>query len=95
MQSLCMPVSCNTVQRQSRHARNVRLREEAELGQERSRELSRLTDSFILRRTKALNAAYLPPLASYVVFCRPSPLQARACSCRQGTAATVAPRCVT
>ena len=53
-------------------------REEAELGKERSAELGRLTDRFLLRRTKALNAAYLPPLASYVVFCRPSALQVRA-----------------
>ena len=29
----------------------------------------------MLRRTKGLNAAYLPPLASYVVFCRLSELQ--------------------
>ena len=29
----------------------------------------------MLRRTKGLNAAYLLPLASYVVFCRLSELQ--------------------
>ena len=64
-------------ERHIRHALRPCVREEAELGQERSRELGRLTDAFILRRTKALNAAYLPPLARYVVFCRPSALQAR------------------
>ncbi len=55
-----------------------RRREDAQLGRERSAELARLTERFLLRRTKALNAAYLPPLASFVVFCRPSALQVRA-----------------
>ena len=41
------------------------------------RELNRRKESFILRRTAELNAKFLPPLHSYVVFCRPTPLQAR------------------
>lgn len=32
---------------------------------------------FVLRRTSDVNAKYLPPLALYVAFCRPSPLQLR------------------
>ena len=41
------------------------------------RELNRRKESFVLRRTAELNATFLPPLHSYVVFCRPTPLQAR------------------
>ena len=40
------------------------------------RELSRLKDAFVLRRTAELNAKFLPPASTYIVFCRPSPLQA-------------------
>lgn len=49
--------------------------EEADLGQRRSAELNRRVEAFVLRRTKDVNAAYLPPLANYVVLCLPSPLQ--------------------
>ncbi|KAK9915546.1 hypothetical protein WJX75_000577 [Coccomyxa subellipsoidea] len=49
--------------------------EEVALGQQRSAELGRRVDAFMLRRTKEINAAYLPPLHSFVVFCPPSPLQ--------------------
>lgn len=49
--------------------------EEVALGQQRSAELSRRVGAFVLRRTKGINAAYLPPLHSYVAFCPPSPLQ--------------------
>ncbi len=49
--------------------------EEVALGHQRSAELSRRVDAFMLRRTKEINAAYLPPLHSFVVFCPPSPLQ--------------------
>ncbi|BDA44096.1 DNA repair and recombination protein RAD54B [Coccomyxa sp. Obi] len=49
--------------------------EEVALGQQRSAELQRRVDAFILRRTNDINAAYLPPLHSYVAFCRPTPLQ--------------------
>ena len=34
------------------------------------RELSRRVEQFVLRRTREVNARYLPPLSSYVVFCR-------------------------
>ncbi len=49
--------------------------EEVELGKERSRELNRRVDSFVLRRTSATIAKFLPPLTKYVVFCKPSALQ--------------------
>ncbi len=48
---------------------------EKELGQLRAAELGRLTSSFILRRTNALLAQYLPPKEEYIVFCKMSPLQ--------------------
>ena len=38
-------------------------------------ELSRLKDAFVLRRTAELNAQFLPPASTYIVFCRPTPLQ--------------------
>jgi DNA repair and recombination protein RAD54B len=49
--------------------------EEAAVGLERSTELARRVEPFVLRRTAEVNAAYLPPLTSYVVFCRLSNLQ--------------------
>ena len=49
--------------------------EEVALGSERSAELGRRTDACLLRRTSAAVAKFLPPLSSYVVFCRPSDLQ--------------------
>jgi len=39
------------------------------------RELSRLKDAFVLRRTAELNAKFLPPASTYIVFCKPSQLQ--------------------
>ncbi|KAG0371650.1 DNA repair and recombination protein rad54b [Mortierella sp. AD032] len=48
---------------------------EAALGLERSRELTRLTGLFILRRTAKVNDEFLPPKSEAVVFCRPSMLQ--------------------
>ncbi|KAK3815724.1 MAG: SNF2 family N-terminal domain-containing protein [Linnemannia elongata] len=50
-------------------------KEEAALGLERSRELTRLTGLFILRRTAKVNDEFLPPKSEAVVFCRPSMLQ--------------------
>jgi len=41
------------------------------------RELGKRVSQFVLRRTSDINAKYLPPLALYVAFCRPSPLQLR------------------
>ncbi|KAK9809182.1 hypothetical protein WJX72_010957 [[Myrmecia] bisecta] len=49
--------------------------EEKQLGHERSLELNRRVDSFVLRRTAELNARYLPPLTTLVVFCKASELQ--------------------
>jgi len=49
--------------------------EEVALGGERSTELNRQIDGFLLRRTSAAIAKFLPPLTSYVVFCWPSSLQ--------------------
>lgn len=34
-----------------------------------------MVSAFVLRRTAEVNSRYLPPLTTYVVFCRPSPLQ--------------------
>ncbi|KAF9905887.1 DNA repair and recombination protein rad54b [Linnemannia zychae] len=48
---------------------------DAALGLERSRELTRLTGLFILRRTAKVNDEFLPPKSEAVVFCRPSLLQ--------------------
>ena len=49
--------------------------EDIELGNERSRELTCRVDSMVLRRTSDAIAKFLPPLTTYVVFCRPSKLQ--------------------
>lgn len=46
-----------------------------ELGASRAAELHAAVGRFVLRRTQALLTRHLPPLAVYVVFCRPSPLQ--------------------
>ena len=40
-------------------------------------ELTSRMAQFVLRRTAEINAKYLPPLAVYVAFCRPSALQVR------------------
>ena len=47
------------------------------LGHSRSQELAARVASFVLRRTAELNARYLPPLSSYEVFCKLTPLQVR------------------
>ena len=39
---------------------------------------ARRVEAVVLRRTADILARYLPPLTTLVVFCRPSPLQARA-----------------
>ena len=54
--------------------------EDAALGAARSEELARRVASFVLRRGAEVNAAHLPPLRLFVVFCRPSPAQLRALS---------------
>ncbi|EDQ90307.1 uncharacterized protein MONBRDRAFT_16342 [Monosiga brevicollis MX1] len=48
---------------------------EKDLGEARAEELNRTIHEFVLRRTKEVNAAYLPPKTDYVVFCQPTPLQ--------------------
>ncbi|XP_072316178.1 DNA repair and recombination protein RAD54B [Eucyclogobius newberryi] len=50
-------------------------KEESVLGDERAAELSRLTGTFILRRTQEIINRYLPPRLDWTLFCRPSPLQ--------------------
>ncbi|RUS75526.1 hypothetical protein EGW08_016716 [Elysia chlorotica] len=49
--------------------------EEKELGSERARELTRLTQMFVLRRTQEINNDYLPPKVELVLFCRATELQ--------------------
>jgi DNA repair and recombination protein RAD54B len=49
--------------------------EDKALGAQRSGELMRRVDTFVLRRGAEVNAAYLPPLSLFVVFCRPAPRQ--------------------
>ncbi len=39
------------------------------------RELGRIVDTFVLRRTSEVNQRYLPCLSTFVVFCKPSALQ--------------------
>ncbi|KAK3585162.1 hypothetical protein CHS0354_001785 [Potamilus streckersoni] len=50
-------------------------KEEIELGDERAAELTRITKSFVLRRTQDINNKYLPSKNEIVIFCRPSSLQ--------------------
>ncbi|KAG2448210.1 hypothetical protein HYH02_006795 [Chlamydomonas schloesseri] len=49
--------------------------EDKELGAARSSELKAKVSAFILRRTQALLAKHLPPLASLTLFCRPTEQQ--------------------
>lgn len=49
--------------------------EEKALAQERSNELMSRVEKFMLRRTAAVNSAYLPPLNNYVVFCKLTAVQ--------------------
>ena len=37
---------------------------------------ARRVEAVVLRRTAEVNKRFLPPLATFIVFCRPSPLQA-------------------
>ncbi|KAI5367836.1 Putative helicase, P-loop containing nucleoside triphosphate hydrolase, SNF2-like domain superfamily [Septoria linicola] len=48
-----------------------------EKGEARSAELAELTGKFILRRTAEILEKYLPPKTEYVVFCRPTTIQAQ------------------
>ncbi|XP_067934521.1 DNA repair and recombination protein RAD54B-like [Watersipora subatra] len=49
--------------------------EEKKIGEERAKELNRITSSFILRRTGDVNQQYLLSKTEYVVFCKPSQMQ--------------------
>ncbi|CAI5503017.1 unnamed protein product [Closterium sp. Naga37s-1] len=51
--------------------------EEVRVGEARSQELQAKAAAFVLRRTAAVNAAYLPPKSEYIVFCRLHAQQAR------------------
>ena len=37
---------------------------------------ARRVEAVVLRRTADVNKRFLPPLMTFIVFCRPSPLQA-------------------
>ena len=54
------PLACNAVR---------------EVAQARSKELWRVTEQFILRRTGTILQSLLPPRNEYLIFCIPSPLQ--------------------
>ena len=50
--------------------------EDVEKGEAKSEELASLTSQFILRRTAEILSKYLPPKTEYVLFCRPTSVQA-------------------
>ena len=57
-------------------SRDKKAKEEIkELGSARLEELKNMLAPFMLRRSSAVNQAYLPELSSYAVFCRPSERQ--------------------
>lgn len=49
---------------------------EVENGEAKNEELASLTSQFILRRTAEILSKYLPPKTEYVLFCRPTSVQA-------------------
>lgn len=51
--------------------------DDKERGQEASNELARTTSRFILRRTADILADFLPPKTEFVLFCKPTPAQAK------------------
>ncbi|ETI19661.1 hypothetical protein G647_08673 [Cladophialophora carrionii CBS 160.54] len=51
--------------------------DEIERGQEASEDMSRITSPFILRRTADILSDFLPPKTEYVLFCKPTPAQAK------------------
>lgn len=51
--------------------------EDMERGQYASEELARTTSPFILHRTADILADFLPPKTEYVLFCKPTPAQAK------------------
>ncbi|KAK9495938.1 SNF2 family N-terminal domain-containing protein [Lipomyces doorenjongii] len=54
-------------------------KQDIELGKARSEELSKLTKTFVLRRTADILAKYLPPKHEFVVFCKPTRSQLEIC----------------
>jgi DNA repair and recombination protein RAD54B len=50
--------------------------EQRQLGLERLKHLIGLCQTFVLRRTISINEKYLPPKCDYIVFVKPSELQA-------------------
>lgn len=52
-------------------------KKELEKGEARSEELAAITSQFILRRTAEILAKYLPTKTEYVLFCRPTDVQAK------------------
>ncbi|KAH8815865.1 SNF2 family N-terminal domain-containing protein [Xylogone sp. PMI_703] len=48
-----------------------------EKGNDRAEELSSITNMFILRRTADVMSKFLPPKTEYVVFCKPTSVQAQ------------------
>lgn len=51
--------------------------DDIEKGNDRAEELSSITNMFILRRTAEVMAKFLPPKTEYVVFCKPTSVQAQ------------------
>ncbi|KAF7712197.1 Uncharacterized protein PECH_003965 [Penicillium ucsense] len=51
-------------------------KKDIEKGESRSEELRELTSKFILRRTADILSKYLPPKSEYVLFCKPTRVQA-------------------
>ncbi|KAK9374842.1 SNF2 family N-terminal domain-containing protein [Lipomyces chichibuensis] len=54
-------------------------KQDIELGKARSEELSKLTKTFVLRRTADILAKYLPAKHEFVVFCKPTRSQLEIC----------------
>ncbi|RFU35781.1 hypothetical protein B7463_g588, partial [Scytalidium lignicola] len=50
---------------------------EIEDGNDRRQELSSITNMFILRRTAEVMSKFLPPKTEYVIFCKPTSVQAQ------------------
>lgn len=51
--------------------------EDIERGQDASNELAHTTSQFILRRTADILADFLPPKTEFILFCKPTPAQAK------------------
>jgi DNA repair and recombination protein RAD54B len=49
--------------------------EQKKIGQERAKELHKITQTFMLRRTQEVLEKFLPPKHDLVLFCAPTDLQ--------------------